>query len=978
MEEGRGLRTRLRVGRWRAAVLTSGVVLAVAVASSLFAAHLSNRTRDQEARSQTAAAAGKLERQVDHYVEALRGVAAWIRTDGWPGRTDYRRFADAAAVRDRYPGIQVIGAAQLVAPGRSAVFTAGAEADAARVGLGYPRLRIHPESAGETLPITYLDPVGGNQAALGFDFLSEPRRRAAVLAARDQGVPRLTAPVTLVQETGRQRGALMMVPVYSTATTPATVGERRAAFTGVVYAAFRLGDLIRAALGPDAGHLWLQDSGVALYGRRAAPAGSESVTLSMEGRRWLVRFDARPDLGPVARYGPLALALGGAALALLCGALLLALTAGRDLARALAVSMTAELRSVTDTATDAIVTVDAQGNVTAWNRGAAHMFGLEPAAILGAPLDRVLPGGLDALIKRTDLPGPHPDPTLELDATRADGTVLHVEASVSTWDSPRGVFATAILRDVTERRRAEVEIRRTNDLLEGVLRGATECAIIGCDESGVLTVFNEGAHRMLGYRAEEVIGKNVLSVLHDPDELTAVAWELGVDGREDVFPTLLGDGLPSTREWTYLRADGYKVPVLLTVTSLRGDDGTVQGHIGIAFDLTEAHRLERERARLANRFKQYVDCSGEGIYGLDLDGRITFVNAHAAQSLGWTVDELLGRHAHEVMHHRRADGAFYPVEDCPIHRTIREGSTNRVDTEVFWRRDGSSVPVEYVAAPLHRDGTTEGAVVTFSDITARKKLEQALRDAVASEREAAGHLREIDQVRTDLVSTVSHELRTPLTSLSGYLEVLLDGDVGPITSEQAKMVEVAHRNAQRLLLLVEDLMMLSRIDAGAFRIKQDDVDLGRLLTAAVATVTPLAAGRGLTLESDVPEDLGVVRGDAGNLDRVLLNLLTNAVKFTPEGGAVTVSGRRQDHEVVVTIRDTGIGVPDDEQDRLFDRFFKSSNAMDEAIQGTGLGLSIAKTIVERHGGRISAVSAVGEGTTMTVTLPAHSTVPVGG
>ncbi|GAA3393432.1 PAS domain S-box protein [Cryptosporangium minutisporangium] len=985
MREGRGLHWRVGAVRWGAAMLTAVIVIAVAVFAAALASHLSQRTREQEARAQTVVVANRLERQVDHYIEALRGIAAWVRTDGWPTRPEYHRYASSVAVRSRYPGIQVIGVAQYVDAAQRASFTRAAAADAARAALSYPEFRIKPAGTGDALPISYLDPVGGNEAALGLDFLSEPRRRAAALAARDLASPRLTAPTTLVQETGTQQGALVMVPVYRTATIPSTVAERRAAFDGVIYAAFRMGDLTAGVLGADADRLWLDDVGAAAGARvlhapedrSSPPRSAQESHLRIAGRDWRVRFDAKPNLGPVARYGPLGVAVSGVAVAMLAGALLLALTSTRARARSLAVSMTAELRSVTDTATDAIVTVDHTGHVTAWNRGAARMFGIEPGAILGAPLGRVVPGGLAALITHPPSADFHPDPVVELDATRADGTVLHVEASVSTWDSPRGLFATAILRDVTERRRAEVAVRQTNDLLEGVLRGATECAIVGCAPNGTITVFNEGAHRMLGYRAEEVVGKPVLDVLHDSAEMAAVAEELGVDGPEQVFPALMQNGAPTTREWTYVRADGYKLPVLLTVSTVRNDQGAVEGFIGIAFDLTEAHRMERERARLAHRFEQLLNCSGEGIFGQDRNGRITFVNRQAARLLGWDVDDLIGRDGHEVLHHHRADGAPYPVDDCPIVRSGADGNTRRVDTEVFWRRDGSWLPVEYVAAPLRRDGQIEGVVATFADITDRKRTEQALKDAVESEREAARRLREIDQVRTDLVSTVSHELRTPLTSISGYLELLMDGDVGPITGEQAAMVEVAHRSSQRLLLLVEDLLTLSRIDAGAFSIKRDDVDLAMLLSSAIGAVAPLAAARELRLISDVPVDLGVVRGDASHLDRVLLNLLSNGVKFTPPGGTVTLVGRRVGDEAVVTVTDTGIGIPAEEQSRLFDRFFRSSNAMDEAIQGTGLGLSIVKTIVEHHGGRITAESAVGKGTTMTLTLPVRAPVRSG-
>jgi hypothetical protein len=291
-----------------------------------------------------------------------------------------------------------------------------------------------------------------------------------------------------------------------------------------------------------------------------------------------------------------------------------------------------------------------------------------------------------------------------------------------------------------------------------------------------------------------------------------------------------------------------------------------------------------------------------------------------------------------------------------------------VDSEVLWRADGSAVPVEYLAAPLRGGGSTEGAVVTVRDISERKRTERALLDAVAREREVALRLRELDAVRADFVATMSHELRTPLTNICGYLEMLHDGDVGALPPEQARMVGVAQRNAQRLLALVEDLLVLSRVETGGFRVRQDQVVLGELVAAVAGDVALPARERGLVLRV-VDEGAGPVLGDHAQLERVLAALLGNAVKFTPPGGRVTVTVGTSGGRARVDVADTGVGMSAEEQGRLFDRFYRAPGAHEQAVQGAGVGLSVAKTIVDQHGGEIEVASSPGAGTTMSLLLP---------
>jgi signal transduction histidine kinase len=231
-----------------------------------------------------------------------------------------------------------------------------------------------------------------------------------------------------------------------------------------------------------------------------------------------------------------------------------------------------------------------------------------------------------------------------------------------------------------------------------------------------------------------------------------------------------------------------------------------------------------------------------------------------------------------------------------------------------------------------------------------------------------GQLRALDAAKTDFMSTVSHELRTPLTSISGYLELLRDAAPGELSDAQERMLEVISRNTRRLRELIEDILTLSRIESGSFRSELVPVDLAQLIERAVTAIGPAADKSAVGVHCDVRGPLPL-RGDGVQLDRVLANLLGNAVKFTPPDGTVTVSAERRDNRAVLTVADTGMGIPVDEQQALFVRFFRATNAIRQAVPGTGLGLAIVRKIVDNHGGTISVTSTENVGTTVTVRLP---------
>lgn len=236
----------------------------------------------------------------------------------------------------------------------------------------------------------------------------------------------------------------------------------------------------------------------------------------------------------------------------------------------------------------------------------------------------------------------------------------------------------------------------------------------------------------------------------------------------------------------------------------------------------------------------------------------------------------------------------------------------------------------------------------------------------ADQRQAIDQLQELDQAKSDFLSTVSHELRTPLTSIAGYTELLADE---PLEDGQARMLEVIARNALRLQGLIEDLLTLSRMEAGAFVVGYSPVLADDLMSTVAASLPGLTVGRDLEIDLDSGPKGYEILGDIDSLERMLLNLLANAVKFTPDGGRIGLRASVAGGSLCIAVSDTGIGIPDEEQQKLFTRFFRASNATKAAIQGTGLGLAITKSIATHHGGTVHLRSREGAGTTIEVRLP---------
>ncbi|WP_327008729.1 ATP-binding protein [Dactylosporangium sp. NBC_01737] len=383
-----------------------------------------------------------------------------------------------------------------------------------------------------------------------------------------------------------------------------------------------------------------------------------------------------------------------------------------------------------------------------------------------------------------------------------------------------------------------------------------------------------------------------------------------------------------------------------------------------------ADRMAATRALLfgAERLERVLDSCVEAFVAMDEGGMITGWNAAAEKVFGLSKEEALGRRLADTIVPPR----YREAHHLGVGRFLTTGEKRVLDNRieiVAWHANGYEFPIELAVWAVQdaMQGWSFNAFV--HDITDRKRTEDALRAAYEHEREAVSRLRELDVVKSDFVATVSHEFRTPLTNVIGHLEVLTSGDAGELNPAQTRMLQVIGRNSDRLRALIEDLLTISKVEAGVFDLELVRTDLTEVLVAAHAAVEPRAKRRDHRLGLNVAPRLGAIDADPEQLERALVNLLVNAINFTPDGGLIELTAKPDGDQVVITVRDTGVGIDPAEQSQLFTRFFRGTFAVREAVQGAGLGLAITKTIVEGHGGEVAVDSVVGAGTTFTVRIP---------
>jgi two-component system phosphate regulon sensor histidine kinase PhoR len=513
---------------------------------------------------------------------------------------------------------------------------------------------------------------------------------------------------------------------------------------------------------------------------------------------------------------------------------------------------------------------------------------------------------------------------------------------------------------------AELGLRVTIIAADGTVLGDTDLdrqALLGLENHAgrpeVAAAERDGSGRSVRYSTTVAEKMLYLALRIDPRDpgrgvvrlavpLTAVAEAQREFGLVIVWAALLSVAAAGVFGWAASRGPARRLEDMaraagtiasggtVTLPLARGDDEFSRLSRAIGRMSIDLHERLAMLAREKSQLRMILDGMVEGVLLTDGAGTILMTNSAFERMFGAQAP-LEGRRPLEAARVPALQDAVQAalLSPGPVAREIALGGAQ-----------GRAIRASL--APIREGESTVGAVAVFHDVTELKRLER---------------------VRSEFVANVSHELRTPLTAIKGYAEALRDGGLRePARAEE--FVEVIQRHAERLRALIEDLLDLAAVEQGEARLTLASVRARDAVSQAEAVIRPAAQRRGQTLVTEIPEDLPDLLADKDRLAQVLINLLDNAVKFTPEGGRITVSGSRGSDGMILSVSDTGPGIPPSEIDRIFERFYRVDRSRDRREGGTGLGLAIARHLVQAMGGRIEVESVPGRGTTFRIVLRA--------
>ena len=492
---------------------------------------------------------------------------------------------------------------------------------------------------------------------------------------------------------------------------------------------------------------------------------------------------------------------------------------------------------------------------------------------------------------------------------------------------------------------------------------SSDDAIVSKDLNGIITSWNSGAQRLFGYEEAEVIGKPITILIPSErqDEESLILGRIRRGERIEHFETVR------------LHKDGHPIDISLVISPIKDQTGKVVGASKIARDITERKKADEQLQR-ALEFDETVMLSmGEGLYTVDDQGRVTFMNPAAQRMFGWTLEEMLGRRMHDVTHHSRPDGTVFPASECPGLVPLREGTMLSEFEDVFIRRDGTFFDVVYSSSPLRGDGKITGLVVVFRDISDRKQAEEERARLLEAEREARAEAEKANRLKDEFLATLSHELRNPLNVVIGYAEILRRSEEFQQNPFVLKAAETIRRNALAQAQLVADLLDLSRLQMGKLSLNRQPVSFSTIISDAIETVRTEATDKRISLDVRLDKEVLVVEGDPIRLAQIAWNLLNNAIKFTPADGKVRINLSREDDYSVLAVEDSGQGISPEFLPHVFEIFRQADASIVRKQGGMGIGLALVSQLAELHGGNVKAESeGIGKGARFTVRIPLYT------
>ncbi|MBV8649495.1 PAS domain S-box protein [Paludibacterium sp.] len=962
---------------WAIAVFVAGCVIAALEARSLNdaqQARIASRFALQSEQS-----VNQLVRQIEIFQYGLRGARGALIVAGSDGisREKFRQYSRSRDLATEFPGARGFGFIRRVAPTQRTAFLSAARADG-QPGFTIKQLIPHD---GELFVIQYVEPVNGNEPAIGLDIASDANRMGAAREAILNNAPTLTKPITLVQASSQNhRGLLFMLPVYTPSAPLATADERWRAAYGLVYAPLVVDEVLGALDMPrEAMSLTLEDVDtpdrpIQFYASPGADAPafrglSQRVTLTMYGRHWAVTLKARKTfIADLDLADPRRIAAEIAAVAALLAIVTYFLLINRN-RRYQSFLDQSRLAAIVASSNDGIIGKTRDGIVSSWNKAAERIFGYTAQEAVGQRIvDLIVPpdlyeeedGILAHIVKGESVP------YFITRRRRRDGSIIEVSVTVSPVLGQDGsvIGAAKTVRDITEERRQEARFHLAVE--------AAPAAMLMVDRAQRITLANRRAAKLFGYPHDALLGIPLENLI--PDRFrTPLTNHLSAFYRAPDSP-------PKEGLWELYgqRKDGSEVPVEIALSPVESSEGV--SVLATISDLTVRRRLEQQLQTTLERLKLAVDAAHIGTWVWHLsDDRLEW---DARMMELYDIDAMP-----EALTYAFWRDRLHPDDVSEAERALqwlRQGGGSGEMTFRVIHRDGSEHYIAAAAILEHaQDGAAQEVVGICMDVTKEKQFEAkilalnaSLEDQVVIRtgqlQEALAAAEKATQAKSEFLANMSHEIRTPMNAILGLCYLLGKQNLAPSPADMVRQID---RSGHALLSIINDILDFSKIEAQRMELEDIPFRLSDVLDNLASIMTSAVGNKPVELMiSPPPAGTDFLKGDSLRLSQVLINLVSNAIKFTQEG-EVEVAVERLEIEreggvwLRFAVRDTGIGIPKDKQAEIFQAFSQADSSTTRSFGGTGLGLTISSRLVALMGGQLNVDSQPGKGSTFRFDIP---------
>ncbi|WP_018150872.1 CHASE domain-containing protein [Leeia oryzae] len=976
-----------------------GALLA-ALCVVFFAWHWVSRETDFRANTNFQNAVHQVEDRIDErmqiYMNSLYGARGILVSQRNVTRQEWHDYVSALALNKMFPGVQGLGFVPHITENTLAALEQSVRHE------GFPEFRVFPAGKRkEYAPITFLEPFDErNQRVFGFDLMSEPVRRAALIQARDSGKPALTGRLKLLQyaQTNAQSGVLLFLPVYRPDMPADTVAERRRAIIGYVYSPFRMNDLMQGILGDHFTQMNIElysgsraDPEQRLFGQPDARLSSNSLRTEvihpLYGQTWLLKVSTNAAFeSQIDRQKAQILFIAGTLTSLLLFTMVRALAFTRERAEHLARVKTEDLtkahtllqeqenqfRTLYESTPAMMHSIDAQGLIINTSNLWLEKMGYQRDEVINHASSEFLTPASRQYAKDIVLPAFYQSGmcnSISYQMVKKNGEIIDVLLSATAERDAQGrvIRSLAVIEDVTDKLRADRELAELYAFNAGVLENAAS-AIISTNPEGIITSFNPAAEKLLGYQASELVHQHSPANFHLGEEVVSRAQEFGqqlgitLEPGFEVFVVKSRRGLPNIHEWTYVHKDGHHIPVLLSVSAICDANDQITGFLGIATDITESKVQENTLKRLSERLSVANLAAENGIWEWSLEDN-SLIWDEQMHKLYQTPPDIQQSGLVYDLWHKMVHPDDITLVDAAITSAIEQGTDFNLHFRIILP-DGSHRHLQSVATiERNPQGKAIRMVGVNRDITQEMEFNTRLQEA----KDAADAA---NQAKSDFLANMSHEIRTPMNAVIGLSQLLADTPLDPLQLDYLQKIQSSSKN---LLGILNDILDYSKIEANKLALENTSLSLPGVLDAAKALFVRDAMSKGISLTMSIADEVPpCIKGDPLRLGQILNNLVGNAIKFTTTGEVTVHVSTLPASEAPLTlrfeIRDTGIGLTDEHIHKLFSPFTQADTSITRKFGGTGLGLSICKRLVALMGGEIGVHSQPGQGSTFWFTI----------